>query len=156
MKTLVLTCSLLMGIFSSLAAEIPTLPDEIRQADLVAIVKVTDVSKTVVTNSSLSRITNYTAKAVVERSFKGSPGQIISIRDDDRVPHFQDGLAFKYVVFLKRVGQEYEPLDRYCVTGVFGRDPAEPHVGWSWGCPTLKQAVTTIEKIVAKQSAEKH
>ncbi len=150
MKSIITILLLLMGFVSASSAQTFSLPDRIAGADVIAIVSVTNVTKTVSTNADGSLFVAFIADASVERTLKGGPQKSMRVKDETMFSADRMVGARRFLVLVKASGDLYTPLGSDCVVGIYGKDPASARVPWVWGCPTLDQAVATIEKILKK------
>jgi hypothetical protein len=167
MKSITIILLLLTGILSAFAAQTPSLADRIAGADVIAIVSVTNVTKTVSTNADGSQVVAFIADASVERTLKGEARKSVRVKDETTGTVFSADDLYRppdaplksdwrmvgtrrFIVLLKASGDLYTPLGADSVAGVHGERPATARVAWVWGCPTLDEAVATIETFLNK------
>jgi hypothetical protein len=113
-----------LGIASSLSGS--TLAERLKTVEVVAIINVTNVTKTISTNAAGSEVVVFMADAKVERLLKGKPPEAIRIRDESHRSLFSADNFFKaktaeprtnvwmlgtsrFLVFLNRAPDSYAP-----------------------------------------------
>jgi hypothetical protein len=134
-----------------------TLADALRDADVVAVVSVTNIEKSVVTNAGKREVTTVVANAAVERILKGNPFNSIRIQEEVGEPPFSSGtpvtavLASKtrMLVCLKRTGDMYTASHRFGLAPVYGSG-RDARTTWP-ACIPLDEAVANIRKVLAQK-----
>lgn len=106
--------SALCSAFASSSPE-QSLIDRVRNADVIALVSISNATVTVYTNAAGVRISRLACVATVQRAFKGTPLKRIQIKGETEAP----GLLLDFphnprlLVFLKRSTDFYTPSDSY-------------------------------------------
>jgi hypothetical protein len=134
-----------------------TLADVLRDADVVAVVSVTNIEKSVVTNTGKREVTTVVANAAVERVLKGNPLKSIRIQEEVGEPPFSSGtpatavLASKtrMLVWLRRTGDTYTASHRFGLSPVYGSG-RDARTTWP-ACIPLDEAVANIQKALAQK-----
>ncbi len=134
-----------------------TLADVLRDADVVAVVSVTNVEKSVLTNIEKREVTTVIANAAVERILKGNPIKSIRIQEEVGEPLFSSGtpvsavLASKtrMLVCLRRTGDTYTASHRFGLALVYGSG-RDARTTWP-ACIPLDEAVANIQKALTQK-----
>jgi hypothetical protein len=134
-----------------------TLADVLRNADVVAVVSVTNVEKSLLTNAGKREVTAVVANAAVERVLKGNPLKSIRIQEEVGEPPFSSGtpatavLASKtrMLVCLSRTGDMYTASHRFGLAPVYGSG-RDARTTWP-ACIPLDEAVASIQKALAQK-----
>jgi hypothetical protein len=134
-----------------------TLADVLRDTDVVAVVSVTNVEKSIVTNAGKREVTTVVANAAVERVLKGNPLKSIRIQEEVGEPPFSSGtpvtavLASKtrMLVCLKRTGDTYTASHRFGLAPVYGSG-SDARTTWP-ACIPLDEAVANIQKTLKQK-----
>jgi len=164
MKTTITIVLLLTGWLSAVGAPIPSLEERIANADVIAVISVTNVTKTIVTNAAGSQVTIFVAEAVVDRTLKGTPPRAVRVKDATTGTMFSADDLYRpadaplrahtwalgtrrFLVFLKPSGDAYMLSAPDSLTAVYGSDSSSARIaGAWWPCITLDEAIASVEK----------
>jgi hypothetical protein len=153
-KTIVTMVLFLCGWLSAMGA--PTillgngLDAGVANADLIAIISVTNAIETIYTNADHSLGTNCVADALVERTVKGTAPKTIRVKDV-RLKGLNWSFATeRFLVFLKPSDDLYVLSAPESLTGIYGTNSEARIAGHWWPCITIDQAVGQIEKLMRK------
>jgi hypothetical protein len=138
--------------------------DQVRSADVIAVVSVTNVTRSTSTNAAGHPVTVFVAHATVERILKGTPPKMLVVKDETEGtvlsadnfsgPVIKSGSwhlgTSHLLVFLKRSGDLYVPDGARVLFPVWGSGvPAQSAVTWPH-CTTLDKAEAIIQKTLKK------
>lgn len=166
MKIIVAFLSLATLWYSAVAASpVEVSPaDQVRSADVIAVVSVTNVTRSTSTNAAGHPVTVFVAHATVERILKGTPPKMLLVQDEtegtllsaNNFPgaSLKSGNWFlgtsRLLVFLKRSGDLYVPSCSPGLWPVWGSGvPRESAVTWP-ACMNLEEAEIIIKKLLKK------
>src|SRR5690349_8713984 len=139
MKTTLTIVLLLAAWLSAVAAPKLSLEERIAAADVIAVISVTNVTKTISTNATGSQVTNFVAEAVVDRTMKGTPPKAVRVKDETPGTMFSADDLYRpanaplkaqtwalgtrrFLVFLKPSGDAYMLSAPDSLTAVYGSD----------------------------------
>jgi len=164
MKTIVAFLSL-ATLWHSAAAEPlaePSPADQVRSADVIAVVSVTNVTRSTWTNNAGRPVAVFVAYAMVEHILKGTPSKMLLVKDETEgsvlsADNFSGPVikaggwhlgTSRLLVFLKHSDDLYVPSGSRVLYPVWGSGvPTESAVTWP-NCTTLDKAETLIQKLL--------
>ncbi|HYG22326.1 MAG TPA: hypothetical protein VEH04_06035 [Verrucomicrobiae bacterium] len=149
MKTFI---SLLLPLFAWCSAPAASLEERVENTDGIAVVSVSNVITSVMTNAAGVRVTLYSADAAIERTLRGTLPVRFRLQGETKTVHFSTGpyseelLSRRFLVFLKRSGAFYTPSDADGLCMIIGPgQPKDDRVLWP-ECTSLEEAETAIRR----------